>query len=145
MVAQDFCFASTESDDALTILAMKEKPFLSAGVTVMHDMSVIEFAVTTGTGYLDFWEYQEVMITCDQEQSMKRIAELFQERRRSRRTIVNYSLKGSHRSHGVVDNVHLHLKALLRTMRFDPIDKTAVSVNVKTLLEPWLVKHCAWS
>ena len=66
---------------------------------------------------------------------MRRIAELFQERRRSR----------SHRSRGVVDNVHLHLKALLRTMRFDPIDKTAASVNVKTLLEPWLVKHCAWS
>ena len=45
----------------------------------------------------------------------------------------------------MVDNVHLHLKALLRTMRFDPIDKTAASVNVKTLLEPWLVKHRAWS
>ena len=30
-------------------------------------------------------------------------------------------------------------------MRFDPIDKAAVSVNVKSLLEPWLVKHCAWS
>ena len=103
---------------------MKEKSYQSAGVTVMHDMSAIEFAVTTGTGYLDFWEYQEVRITCDQEQSMRRIAELFQERRRSRRTIVNYSPKGSHRSRGVVDNVHLHLKALLRTMCFDSIDKT---------------------
>ena len=110
----------------------------------MHDMSAIEFAVTTGTGYLDFWVHQEVMIKCDQEQSMKRIAELFQERRRSRRTIVNYSLNESHQSSGVVENVHLHLKALLRTMRFDAIDKTAVSVNVKSLLEPWLVKHCAW-
>ena len=45
----------------------------------------------------------------------------------------------------MVDNAHLHLKALLRTIRCDPIDKTAVSVNIKTLLEPWLVKHCAWS
>ena len=40
----------------------------------------------------------------------------------------------------MVENVHFHLKALL-----DPIDKTAVSVNVKSLLESWLVKHCAWS
>ena len=58
---------------------------------------------------------------------MRRIAELFQERRRSRRTIVNYRPKGSHQSRGVVENVHFHFKALLRTMRFDPIDKTAVS------------------
>ena len=78
MVALEFCVANTESDDALTILAMKEKPVQSSGVTVMHDMSTIEFAVTTGTGYLDFWEHQEVMIKCDQEKSMKRIAELFQ-------------------------------------------------------------------
>ena len=33
------------------------------------------------------------MIKCDQEQSMKRIAELLQERRRPRRTIVEYSPK----------------------------------------------------
>ena len=120
MVARDFCVANTESDDALTILVMKEKSCQSAGVTVMHYMSAIEFAVTTGTGYLDICEYQEVVITCDPEQSMRRIAGLFQERRRSRRTIVNYSPKGSHRSRGVAENVHLHLKALLRTMRFEP-------------------------
>ena len=71
------------------------------------------------------------MITCDQQQSMRSIAELFQERRRSIWTIVNYSPKVSHRSRGVVDNVHFHLKALLRTMRFDPIDKAAASVNIK--------------
>ena len=118
MVALDFCVANTESDDALTILAMKEKPFQSASVTVMHDMSAIEFAVTTGTGYLDFWEHQEVMIKCDQEQSMKGIAELFQERRRSRRTIVNYSPKGSHQSSGVVENVHFHLKAFCANHAF---------------------------
>ena len=145
MVARDFCVTNTKYDDALTILVMKEKSYQSAGVTVMHDMSAIEFAMTTGAGYLNFWEYHEVMITCDQEQSMRRIAELFQERRRSRRTIVNCSPKGTNRSRGVVDNVHLHLKALLRTKRFDPIDKTAASVNVKTLLEPCLVKHFAWS
>ena len=45
----------------------------------------------------------------------------------------------------MVDKVHLHMKAQLRTMRFDPIDKTAVTVNVKTLLEACLVKHCAFS
>ena len=65
MVARDFCVTNTKSDDA----------YQSARVTVMHDMSAIEFAVTTGTDYLDFWEYQEVMITCDQEQSMRRVTE----------------------------------------------------------------------
>ena len=124
---------------------MQEKPYQSAGVTVMQHMSAIEFAVTTGIGYLDCWEYQEVMTNCDQEQSMRRIAELFQEPRRPRRTIVNYSPKESHRGRGVVENVHFHLKAFLRTMRFDPIDKTEASVNVKSLLEQWLMKHCAWS
>ena len=48
------------------------------------------------------------MIKCDQEQSMKRIAELLQERRRPRRTIVEYSPKGSHQSNGVVENAHHH-------------------------------------
>ena len=72
IVARDFCVTNTESDDALTILAMKEKPYQPAGVTVMYDMSAIEFAVTTGTGYLDFLEYQEVLITCDQEQSIEK-------------------------------------------------------------------------
>ena len=136
MVARDFCVGNTKSDDVLSILAMKEKPYQSAGVTVMHDMSATEFTVTTGTGFLDFWEYQKVMINCDQEQSTRRIAELFQEQRRSRQTTVNYKPKGSHQSREVVENVHFHLKALLRTMHFDPIDKTAVSVNVKSLWEP---------
>ena len=76
MVVRDFSVTNTKSDDALTILVMKEKPYQSAGATAMHDMSAIEFAMTTGTGHLDFWEYQEVMSTCDQEQSMRRIAEL---------------------------------------------------------------------
>ena len=104
MVAMDFSFANTESDDdVLTILAMKEKPFQSAGATVLPDKSASEFAVATIIGY------QEVMIKCDQEQSMKRIAELLQERRRPRRTIVEYSPKGSHQSNGVVENTHVNV------------------------------------
>ena len=95
MVAMDFCFVNTESDDdALTIQAMKEKPFRSVGATVLLDKSANEFAVATIIGYLDFWGHQEVMIKCDQEKSMKRIAELLQERRRPRRTIVEYSPEG---------------------------------------------------
>ena len=30
-------------------------------------------------------------------------------------------------------------------MRSDLMDKTSVNVNVKSLLAPWLVRHCAWS
>ena len=48
MVAMDFCFVNTESDDdVLTILAMKEKPFQSVGATVLPDKSASEFAVVT--------------------------------------------------------------------------------------------------
>ena len=94
MVAMDFCFANTESDgDVLTMLAMKEKPCSSVGVRVLPDKSASEGAVATIIGYLDLWGHQEVIIKCDQEHSMKRIAELLQERRRPRRTIVEYSPK----------------------------------------------------
>ena len=63
MVAMDFCFVNTESDDdVLTILAMKEKPFQSVGATVLPEKSASEFAVATIIGYLDFWGHQEVMI-----------------------------------------------------------------------------------
>ena len=41
---------------------------------------------------------------CDHEQSMKKTAELLQERRRPRRTIVEYKPKGIHQSNGVVEN-----------------------------------------
>ena len=85
------------------------------------------------------------MIKCDQEESMKRIAELLQERRRPRRTIIEYSPKGSDQSNGVVQNAHYHLEGLLRTMRSDLMEKTGVNVNVKSLLAPWLVRRCAWS
>ena len=91
-------------------------------------------------GYLDFRGHQEVMIKCDQEQCTKRIAELLQDRRRPRRTIVEYSPTVSHQGKGVVENAHCHLEGLLRTMRSD-----LVNVNVKSLLAPWLVRHCAWS
>ena len=76
---------------------------------------------------------------------MGRIAELLQERRRARRTIVEYSPKGSHQSNGVVENAHYHLDGLLRTMRSDLMEKTGVNVNVKSLLAPWLVRHCSRS
>ena len=56
MVAMDFDFANTESDDdVLTILAMNEKPFQSVGATVLPDKSASEFAVATIIGFLDFW------------------------------------------------------------------------------------------
>ena len=146
MVAMDFCFVFTVSDDdVLTILAIKEKPFQSIGATVLPENSASEFAVATIIGYPDFWGHQEVMIKCDQVQSMKRIAELLQERRRPRRTIVEYSPKRSHQSNGTVENAHYHLEGLLRTMRSDLMEKTSVNVNVKSLLAPPLVRHCAWS
>ena len=50
---------------------------------------------------------------------MKKIAEVLQERRRPRRTIVEYSPKASHQSHGVVEDAHYHLEGLLRSMRSD--------------------------
>ena len=146
MVAMDFCFVNTDSDDdVLTILAMKEKPFQSVGATVLPDTSASEFAVATIIGYLDFWGHQKVMIKCDQEQSMKRNAELLQERRRPRRTIVEYSPKGEPSEQRSSGKMHHHLEGLLRTMRSDLMEKTGVNVNVKSLLAPWLVRHCAWS
>ena len=146
MVAMDFRFVNTGADDdVLTILAMKEKPFQSVGATVLPDKTASEFAVATIIGYLDFWGHQEDMIKCDQEQSMKRIAELLLEWRRPRRTIVEYSPKGSHQSNRVVEKVHHHLEGLLRTMRSDLMEKTGVNVNVESHLAPWLARHCAWS
>ena len=66
MVAMDFCFLNTESDDdVLTILAMREKPFRSVGATVLPDKSASEFAVATIIDYLDFWGHQEATIKCD--------------------------------------------------------------------------------
>ena len=53
MVARNFCFMNTESDDDVwTILAMKEKPFQLAGTTVLLVRTVSEIAVATIIGYL---------------------------------------------------------------------------------------------
>ena len=75
---------------------------------------------------------------------MRKIAELLQERRRPRRTIVGYNPKGSHQSNGVGENAHYHLEGLVRTFRSDLMENKGVDVNVKSLLAPWLVRHCAW-
>ena len=37
MIAMDFCHANAESDDVVTILAMKAKPFQSVGATMLPD------------------------------------------------------------------------------------------------------------
>ena len=142
IVPMDFCCANAESDDdVLTILAMKEKPFQAVGATVLPDKSASEFAVATIIGYLDFWRCQEVMIKCDQERSMKKIDESLQERRRPRQTIV----EKRHQSNEVVKYAHHHLEGLLRAVRSDLMEKTGVNVNVKSLLAPWLIRHCVWS
>ena len=142
IVAVDFCFVNTESDDdMLTILAMKEKPFQSIGSTVLPDKSAGEFAVATIIGYFDLWCHQEVMVKCDEEQSMKQIVELLHERRRPRRTIVEWSPEVSHQSNGVVENAPYHLEVLLRAMHSELMEKTCVNVIVNSLLAPWLARH----
>ena len=123
---------------------MEEKPFQSVGATVLPDTSASDFAAAAVIDYFDFWWHQEVMIKCDQEQSMKKIAELLQERRRPRRTIIECSPKGSHQNNGTVENAHYHLEGLLHTMCSVLMEKTGVNVNVKSLLAPWLARHCAW-
>ena len=85
------------------------------------------------------------MIKCDQEQSIKTIAELRWERRRPRRTLVENSPKGSHQGNGVVENAHHHLEGLWRIMRSDLMERTGANVNVKSLLAPWLARHKASS
>ena len=80
--------------------------------------------------------HQQVMIKCDQEQSMKRIAELLQERRRSRRTSgIIRQWSGGKRA----------LPSERVVAHHDLMEKTSVIVNVTSLLAPWLVRHCAWS
>ena len=44
-----------------------------------------------------------------------------------------------------MENAHYHLEGLLRTMHSDLMETTGVNFNVKSLLAPWLVRHCAWS
>ena len=45
----------------------------------------------------------------------------------------------------MVENAIYHLEGSLRTKRSDLMEKTGVNVNVKSLLAPWLERHCAWS
>ena len=107
MVAMDFCFVNTESDDdVLTMLANDRETIPSSWCDGVARQSESEFAVATTIGYLDFQGHQEVMIKCDPEQSMKKIACLLQELRRPRRTIVESSPKGSHQRNEVVENAH---------------------------------------
>ena len=70
-----------------------------------------------GIGILDSWDHRVVMIKCDQEQSLKSLPELFREQRRPRSRMV--------------ENTHCDLEGLVRTTRFDPIERTGASVNVK--------------
>ena len=76
-------------------------------------------------------DHREVVIKCDQEQSLKSPAELFREQRRPRSRMV--------------ENAHCDLEGLVGTRRSDPIEGTGASVNVKSLLAPWLVRNWAWS
>ena len=84
-----------------------------------------------GIGILDSWDHREVMIKCDQEQSLKSLADLFREQRRPRSR--------------TVENTHRDLEGLVRSRRSDPTGRTSASVNVKSLLAPWLVRNWAWS
>ena len=45
----------------------------------------------------------------------------------------------------MVEDTHCDLEGVVRTRRSDPIERTGASVNVKTLLAPWLVRNWAWS
>ena len=51
---------------------------------MLPDNSARELALATIIGYLDSWGHLEVLIKCDQEQSMRNVAALLQERRRLR-------------------------------------------------------------
>ena len=64
-----------------------------------------------------------------QEQTIKRIAELLRERRRSRRTMVEYSPKGSHPTNGVVETLTITWKDFYVPSAVH-CWKTCVSVNV---------------
>ena len=119
---------------------MKEKPFQSVGATVLPDTSASEVCGRHGhriSGLGTPRGHDQMRSRIERH----RIAELLQERRRPRRTIVEHSSKGSQRSNGVMENAHHHPEGLLRTMSSDLMETTGVDVNVKV----WLVRHCSWS
>ena len=103
----------------------------SVGVATIPDLSSSVFVSAGGTGILDSWDHREVMIKCDQEQSLKSLAELFQEQRRPRSRMV--------------ENTRYDLEGLVRTRRSDPIEGTGASINVESLLAPRLVSNWAWN
>ena len=103
----------------------------SVGVTAIPDLSTSVFVWARGIGILDSWDHREVMIKCDQEQSLKSLAELFREQRRPRSRMV--------------ENTHCDMEGLARTRRSDPIERTGASVDVKSLLTSWLVRKRVWS
>ena len=56
-----------------------ERMLQSVSVAEIPDLSTSVFVWAGGIGILDSWDYREVMIKCDQEQSLKSLAELFRE------------------------------------------------------------------
>ena len=103
----------------------------SVGVTAIPDLSTSMFVWTGGIGILDFWDHREVVVKCDQEQSVKSLAELFRKQRRPRSRMV--------------ENTHCDKKELARTRRSDPIERRGASVDAKSLLTPWLMRKRVWS
>ena len=108
-----------------------ERMLQSVGVTAILDLSTSVFVWAGGIGILDSWDHREVMIMCDQEQSLNRPAELFREQRRPRSRMV--------------ENTHCDMEGLARTRRSDPIERTGASLDVKLLLTSWLVRKRIWS
>ena len=107
-----------------------ERMLQSVGVRAIPDLSTSVFLWAGGIDIRDSWDHREVIIKCDQEQSLKSLAELFRERRpRSR----------------MVENTHGDMEGLARTRRSDPIGRTGASVDVKSLLTSWLVRKRVWS
>ena len=97
-----------------------ERMLQSVCVTAIPDLSMSVFVWARSIRILDSWDYREVMIKCDQEQSLMSLAELFREQRRPRSRMV--------------ENTHCDMEGLARTRRSDPIERTGTSVDVKLLL-----------
>ena len=108
-----------------------ERMLQSVGVPAIPDLSTSVFVWERGIGILDSWDHREVMIKCDQEQSLKSLAELFREQRRPRSRMV--------------ENTHCDMEGLARTRRSDSIERSGASVDVKTLLTSGLVRKRVWS
>ena len=97
-------------------------------MTEIRDLSTSVFVWARGIGILD---HREVLIKCDQEQSLKSLAELFREQRRPRSRML--------------ENTHWDTEGFSRTRRSDPIERTGAGVNVKSLLTSRLATKRVWS